>query len=76
MDSDRYTLVEGLDVPASMPAHDIVIQARFTDGVKTIQNVQRKDDYYQLNGVKLNKLQKGVNIIRYTDGTTRKVLVK
>lgn len=76
LDSDRYTLMEWLDVPASMPAHDIVIQASFTDGVKTIQKGQEKENYYQLNGVKLHKLQKGVNIIRSADGTTRKVLVK
>ena len=76
LDSDRYTLVEWLDVPATMPAHDITIQASFTDGVKTIQKGQEKDDYYQLNGVKLDKLQKGLNIIRSTDGITRKVLRK
>ena len=76
LDSDRYTLMEWLDVPASMPAHDIIIQARFTDGVKTIKKEQKKENYYQLNGVKLHKLQKGVNIIRSADGTTRKVLVK
>ena len=76
LDSDRYTLVEWLDVPASMPAHDIIIQASFTDGVKTIHEGQRQEDHYQLNGVRVNKLQKGVNIIRSADGTMRKVLVK
>lgn len=32
--------------------------------------------YYDLNGRKLNKPKKGINIIRYSDGTTRKVLIK
>ena len=34
------------------------------------------DIRYDLNGRKLNALQKGINIIRYSDGTTRKVLIK
>ena len=31
---------------------------------------------YTLGGVKVNALQKGVNIVRKADGTTVKVLVK
>lgn len=31
---------------------------------------------YSLNGCKLAAPQKGINIIRMSDGTTRKVLVK
>ena len=76
LDNDRYTLVEWLEVPATMPAHDITIQASFTDGVKSIKDGKKKDDYYQLNGVKVNELQKGINIIRSSDRSTRKVLVK
>lgn len=30
---------------------------------------------YTINGIKLDKMRKGVNIIRYPDGTTRKVVV-
>jgi hypothetical protein len=33
-------------------------------------------EIYNTAGVKLNQQQKGVNIIRKADGTTRKVLVK
>ena len=76
LDSDRYTLVEWLDVPDTMPAHDITILANFTDGVKSIKNGQKDGDCYLLNGVKVNKLHKGVNIIRNADGTNRKVLIK
>ncbi len=76
LDNDRYTLVGWLDVPETMPAHDITIQASFTDGVKAIKEGKKKDDYYQLNGVKVNELQKGLNIIRTHDGNTHKVLVK
>ena len=35
-----------------------------------------EETWYSLDGKKLSKPQKGINIIRYSDGTTRKVLVK
>jgi len=31
---------------------------------------------YDINGMKRKQPQKGINIIRYSDGTTRKVLIK
>ena len=33
-------------------------------------------DAYQLNGLKRNGVQRGLNIVRMNDGTTRKVVVK
>ena len=33
-------------------------------------------DAYQLNGQKRNGVQHGLNIVRMSDGTTRKVVVK
>ena len=48
-------------------------------GIKEIDNEQLTIDdveYYNLNGRKLAAPQKGINIIRYSDGTSRKVLVK
>ena len=32
--------------------------------------------YYDLNGIPINGKQRGAAILRYSDGTTRKVLVK
>ena len=32
--------------------------------------------YYDLGGRKFNNLQKGLNIIRYSDGSVRKVMLK
>ncbi len=50
------------------------------DGIKEIKNdeLRMKDDssWYSLDGKKLAKPQKGINIIRYSDGTTKKVLIK
>ena len=33
-------------------------------------------EYYSISGVRQPSLQKGINIVRYADGTTRKVMVK
>ena len=48
------------------------------DGIKSIENGKLiiENDVYDLSGRKLDKPQKGINIIRYSDGTTRKVMVK
>lgn len=36
----------------------------------------REESIYDMNGRHTNKPQTGINIIRYSDGTTRKVLWK
>ena len=45
-------------------------------GVKAAEEEVTEIARYDLNGRKLDKPQKGLNIIRYSDGTTRKVLIK
>ena len=46
----------------------------------SIQTAQSKNntilDIYDLNGKKLDKPQKGLNILLMNDGTTKKVIVK
>ena len=49
------------------------------DGIKEIKNdeIRMKDEsWYDLSGRKLAKPQKGINIVRYSDGTSKKVLIK
>lgn len=50
------------------------------DGIEEVHSsessVHGEDEWYNLNGRKLAAPQKGINIIRMSDGTTRKVLVK
>ena len=51
------------------------------DGIKEIENGQLSTDneavaIYDLNGRKLAAPQKGINIIRHSDGSSRKVLLK
>ena len=45
------------------------------DGVSSLDEIEERN-IYDIQARKLNKPQKGINIIRYSDGTTRKVLKK
>ena len=49
-----------------------------TDISTTVKNVFEKEiqGIYTINGIKLNAPQKGINIIRYTDGTAKKVIIR
>ena len=76
LNSDRYTLVKWLDVPETMPARDITIQADYTDDVKAVRGTGSDTDFYQLNGVKNSQLKRGLNIIRTKDGKVKKVAIK
>ena len=47
------------------------------DGIKDLRDSKDlKEEWYDLSGRKLDKPQRGINILRYSDGTTRKVLIK
>lgn len=47
------------------------------DGIEEIYgNEENEKSWYDLCGRRLNKPTKGINIIRYSDGTSKKVLVK
>ena len=47
-----------------------------TDIVPIIHDKSRSYVAYNLNGRKISTPEKGINIIRYSDGTNRKVLIK
>jgi hypothetical protein len=63
-----------LNLPAKirvMMVEDVI------DGVgPLLTSPEEEEQVYDLNGRKLAKPQKGINIIRYSDGTTKKVLIK
>lgn len=72
-----YASFEWINQPETMPAHDVIVYAVYTSGIidaliATQQNVR----IYSPNGKKLNKLQKGLNIVVLNDGTVKKVVVK
>ena len=65
---------------ATEPWSDFGTIVALTDeevGVKTIDNAQLIiNNVYDLSGRQQRKMQKGINIIRMSNGTTKKVLVK
>ena len=55
----------------------MVVHASYTTGIREMILAKPQDvQIYSPNGKKLNKLQKGLNIIRMSNGTTKKVVVK
>jgi hypothetical protein len=72
-----YATFEWTDLPQTMPAHDIVVYANYTTGIiELLMANQRNIRIYSPNGKKLNKLQKGLNIVVLADGSVKKVVVK
>ena len=65
-----------IDAPEKMPAHDITINGAYTSGMWGVSNDDTTTDTYTIGGYKTDKPRRGVNIIRMSDGTTRKVVVK
>ena len=63
-----------------MPASAVKVTATYKAPVSdAIEDVVADDDTYQIytiDGKPVEALQQGVNIIKYQNGTTKKVLVK
>ncbi len=72
LNSDQYTLLEWLDVPETMPAHDIIIYASFTDGINCIIVTNSMPVIYDLLGRRAQNVVKG-NIYIFNG---KKVVVK
>jgi hypothetical protein len=64
------------DVPETMPAHDITINGSYTTGIEDLSARKHDAKIFSLEGKLRGKMRKGINIIRYSDGTVRKVFVK
>ena len=72
-----YDTFEWIGQPETMPAHDVVVYAMYTTGITDVlMATQQNVRIYAPNGKKLNKLQKGLNIVVQSDGTIKKVVVK
>lgn len=72
-----YVTFEWTDLPQTMPAHDVVIHASYTSEIAEILMASQQNlRIYSPNGKKLNKLQKGLNIVILNDGTVKKVMMK
>ena len=57
-------------------AYEIVVMPTGIDEVETDKTAPTIVGYYDLNGKPINGKQRGAAILRYSDDTTRKVLVK
>ena len=65
------------DVPETMPAHDLTIYGSFTSGIAEIVMATKNNvRIYSPNGKKIDRLQKGLNIVVLKDGTVKKIVVK
>jgi hypothetical protein len=72
-----YDAFEWINLPQTMPAHDVVVHASYTSGIiEVLMTKQRNMRIYSPNGKKLNRLQKGLNIIILNDGTVKKIVTK
>ena len=54
--------------------YEIVVMSTGIDEVETDKTAPTIVGYYDLNGKLINGKQRGTAIVRYSDGTTRKVL--
>ena len=72
---EGYTF-EWTDVPETMPAHDITIVGSYTSGISTIKADDEDVKWYPLDGKQIEQPHKGLNIVRMSNGKTKKVLVK
>lgn len=52
--------------------HPTTVEGIKTNGVSNVEPTE----YYDLNGVRYGEPQRGINIVRYSDGTTKKIRVK
>lgn len=78
-DPTRYTFLgwEG-EKYETMPARDLEYYANIADGIRglALEELPGVEAIYDAAGRKLARLQRGVNVLRMTDGTVRKLIVK
>ena len=71
-----FATFEWTDLPSTMPAHDVTVYATYTSGIETIIMTQGFVRIYGPDGKPRKELQKGLNIVRMGNGTTKKVVVR
>lgn len=64
------------DVPETMPANDVTVYADYQTGISDVLLARGIRCIYAPNGKRIEKLQKGLNIVVMNDGTVRKVVIK
>ena len=64
------------DVPETMPARNITIYGAYTTGINALTNEEDDRQVFTPDGKRVETPKKGLNIIRMSDGTVKKVVVK
>ena len=67
------------EIPETMPAEDVVVTGTFTLDTTGIDDVYSNDDnkeYYTVDGVRIAQPNKGINIVKMSDGSIRKIFIR
>ena len=77
-EKEGYSFSGWDNVPESMPAKDVIVTGSFkeTTGIISVINDSPGALIYDMQGRRIEHLQKGLNIIRMSDGKTKKVMGK
>ena len=62
--------------PTTMPAYDITIYGTYTTGISSLNVEESERQVFTPDGKRVETPKKGLNIIRMSDGTVKKVVVK
>ena len=77
-EKEGYSFSGWDNVPETMPAKDVIVTGSFkeTTGIISVINDSPGALIYDMQGRRIEHLQKGLNIIRMSDGKTKKVMGK
>lgn len=77
-EKEGYTFSGWSDIPNTMPAKDVIVTGNFKEitGIIPVINDSPGALIYDMQGRRIDHLQKGLNIIRMGDGKTKKVMGK
>ena len=77
-EKEGYSFSGWSKIPETMPANDVVVTGTFTwvDAIPGIITYQCEYQIFTPDGRLVNKLQKGLNIIRLSNGLMKKLMVK
>ena len=68
--------VKGLELVRAVIENNFKYLKDRTDGVKAVATIDAPTCYYSVTGTPLDAPQQGVNVVRDTDGTVKKVLYR
>ncbi len=77
-EKEGYTFSGWSDIPNTMPAKDVIVTGSFIEitGIISVNNDSPEALIYDMQGRRIDRLQKGVNIIHMNHGGYKKVVCK